>query len=122
MMDPLLLDREPLGKYEQELVNGFQEISTLEAIWVRDVPPQITGSYPIMRVYLAFSVMDAGSRHLADRIQEAYEVRHHWAAVEFKFSHIPADRIPADVPARIWKRPARVWTPSEHRVDLMRRR
>lgn len=117
----LLLDRPPADKYEEALVNGFPQIETLEAIWVRVVPPHLTRSMPLMRVYLALRVLDQGSRHLADRIQEAYEQRFHFDDVEFEFHHIPHDRIPKDLPSRIWKRPPTIWTPSAHRIDLMKR-
>lgn len=108
------LDREPLNQYEIEIVNGFPQIPSLEAIWVRDVPPQLTNSYPTMRVYLAMSVLDQRNREMADQIQAAFETRYYFDKIEFEFIHIPADRIPKDLPSRIWKR-ARIWTPEEDR-------
>lgn len=117
----LTLDREPADQYEQALVNGFPQIETLEAIWVRIVPPQLTGGFPLLRVYLALRVMDQGSRHMADRIQEAYEQRFHFEEIEFEFFHIPEDKIPSDLPSRIWRRPPRVWTPHAHRADLLKK-
>jgi hypothetical protein len=108
-----LLDREPLNQIERELVNGFPQVADLDAIWVREVPPAISGGYPIYRVYLAFAVMRPEAREMADRIMEAFETRHHFDKIEFEFHHIPHDRIPKDVPARIWHRPPRIWTPGE---------
>ncbi len=117
----LMLDREPGDKYEEALANGFPQIETLEAIWVRIVPPQLTGGFPLLRVYLALRVLDQGSRHMADRIQEAYEQRFHFEEVEFEFHHIPHDRIPKDLPSRIWRRPPKIWSPTAHRADLIKR-
>lgn len=116
MTDPLTLDRAPADKFEEALANGFPQVESLEAIWVRHVPTQLTGGYPKMRIYLAMSLLDQANRHLADRIQEAYEQRFHFEEMEFEFHHIPHDRIPSDLPARIWKRPPTIWTPTADRI------
>lgn len=117
----LTLDREPFGPVETELVAGFSQIPELSAIWVRTVPTMLTGGYELLRVYLAFSVLDQAGRHEADRRQEAFETRHYYTPIEFEWHHIPEDRIPKDVPARIWKRPPKIWTPESHRQRLWRK-
>jgi hypothetical protein len=116
-----MLDREPFGQLEQELVNGLPQIDALEEIWVREVGTQLTRGYPIMRIYLAVCSMDPEVRHLAEQIQQAFEARHYWDKVEFQWHLMPHGRIPKDLPSRVWKRPARVWTPREHRIELARR-
>lgn len=106
------LDREPVDKFEQALVAGFpQNVEALEAIWVRQVPPQLNGGMACLRVYLAMRVLDQQNRHAADRVQYDYEIRFHHDEMEFEFHHIPADRIPADLPSRIWRRPSRLVGP-----------
>ena len=120
-MTQLTLDRPPFGKVEQELVNGFQQVATIEEIWVREVNPMLTGNEcSLLRVYLAFSSMDAPSRELADRIEEAYRLRMHYEKMDFEFHHIPYGKIPKSLPCRIWKR-VKIWTPTEHRIALAKR-
>lgn len=100
----LLLDREPLNVYERELVSGFSELDDLEEIWVREV----AATYPIYRVYLAFSAMTHETRTRADQIAAAYQQRRFHDRVDFDFIHMPHGRIPADIPARIYRRPSRI--------------
>jgi hypothetical protein len=113
------LDRAPQLKEEDELVGGFREVATLDEIWVRDKQapydphalPWEQDAKPVMAVYLSFSVMDAESRRLADRIEDAFKIRNMFSMYDFAFFHIFVGEIPLDLPARIWQRPKTVWVP-----------
>lgn len=100
----VMLDREPLGELEQQLVNGFPAIETLEEIWVRERHTALTGGYPKLKIYLAFGVIDARGRELTERIANEFQHRNYWQKIDFDFEVIPVGTIPKDLPSRIWKR------------------
>lgn len=99
-----MLTREPADVYEREVVNGFAEVRQIESIWVRHLPPQVTGSYPIRRHYLAFSIFEPDSLRLTDRIEEAFTARHIWARIDFEFERVACTMPIPGAPACIWRR------------------
>lgn len=117
------LDREPFGKFEEQVVSGFPQIEGLEEIWARERNEQLTGSYAILLFYLAFrDVNDARSRELCDQIVTAFNTRHYWEKTEFRFIPIPWGTIPSDLPARIWRRRQAIVKPTEREIALAKKR
>lgn len=116
------LDRPPFGQHEEQVVNGFPQIEPLEEIWTREVNEQLTGSYPVVKFYLALrDVQDARARELCDRIVDAFKTRTYWDKIEFRFIIIPWGLIPSDLPSRIWRRHQAIVAPTARELELAKK-
>jgi hypothetical protein len=117
--------REPDNDVERLAVKGFEQVSDIVELWVRDRPPQLDDAgMMVTRVYLAFKEFDSAAREMADRIEEELRMRTHYKQFDesgntiwrLDLYHMRLGARPSDGAVLIWQRHG-VFLPSDGDVQ-----
>jgi len=105
-----VLDRLPLDDVEALIVHAFNQVRTVEEIWVRyvaDGDVVVIGEVAPRkcRVYFGFSIFSEVAAQRIREIRDGEFAQHvHGRNLAFEFVGMPVGVIPEDRPSRIWKR------------------